>query len=434
MKDKKPLFKNSTDFLFIYVFTVIFSIASRAMISSGILSVVELSTASRLKPAVLIGGKFRLIDIPLSNAYHSDFRKVLVLTQGMDKSVARHIKDAWLSDQKSNSFINIISPQKIGAFDSGDADAVRHVISDIKYYNPDIVLVVPGDHLVKMDFQSFVDFLIQNGGDAAISIIPQPLHKAYSFGSLAIDENSIITEFREKDSDTPLRGTTDDTFFASMGIYAFKTSFLIHALKEEGNLFGRDIIPQMLINNKILGYDYCRNNHIQEKIIKRDGNRMLEELVDASPDSSYWRDVGTTREYFDANMDLVSITPKFNLYGREWPFFSINNHLGPAKIINPGNRSGVESTVICEGSFLSDVTGKDLVISSLVFIEKSSLNRVIVFNDTKITNCRIQRTIIDKHVVLNGMEIGFNEDADRKAGIHIDKDSGIRVIPKGYTN
>ena len=391
-------------------------------------------TASRLKPAVLIGGKYRLIDIPLSNAYHSEFRKILVLTQGMDKSVAKHIKDAWVSDEKSDSFINIISPQRIGTSANGDADAVRLVINDIKYYNPDIVLIVPGDHLVKMDYQSFIDFLVQNKGDAAISIIPQPLHKAYCFGSLAIDESSKITEFREKDNDTPLRATSDDTFYASMGIYAFKTSFLLHALKEEGNLFGKDIIPKMLKSNKILGYDYYHNNHIQEIIIKRDRDRMFEESVESSPDSRYWRDVGTIGEYFEANMDLVSVTPKFNLYGKEWPFFSVQNNFGPAKIINPGNKSAVESTIICEGSFLSDVNGNNLVISSLVFIERSTLAQVIVFNDTKITNCRIQRTIIDKHVVINDMEIGFNEDTDRAAGIHIDQESGIRVVPKGYSS
>ncbi|MBB6480553.1 sugar phosphate nucleotidyltransferase [Spirochaeta isovalerica] len=390
-------------------------------------------TASRLKPAVLIGGKFRLIDIPLSNAYHSEFRKILVLAQGMDKSLTRHIKDAWASDEKSDSFINFLSPQQIGAFDNGDADAVRHVINEIEYYDPDIVLIVPGDHLVKMDYRNFTDFLVRNKGDAAISIIPQPLHKAGSFGSIAIDEKSLITEFREKDRETPLRASSDDTFFASMGIYAFKTPVLTSALEEEGNLFGRDIIPKILKDKKILGYDYHSNNHIPEIIIKRDGNRMFEEFVDSSPDSLYWRDVGTIEEYFEANMDLVSITPKFNLYGKEWPFFSIHNNFGPAKIINPENRSGVESAVICEGSFLSDVTGSNLVISSLVFIEKSSLSQVIVFNNTKITNCRIQRAIIDKHVVLNNMEIGFNDEADRAAGIYIDGDSGIRVVPKGYS-
>ncbi|MBN2659410.1 MAG: hypothetical protein JXR86_20305 [Spirochaetales bacterium] len=391
-------------------------------------------TATRLKPAVLVGGKFRLIDIPLSNAYHSEFRKILVLAQGMDKSLTRHIKDAWASDEKSDSFINFISPQQIGAFDNGDADAVRHAINEINYYNPEIVLVVPGDHLVKMDYRNFTDFLIENGGDAAISIIPQPLQKASSFGSIGIGENYRITEFREKDKDTPLRATSDDTFYASMGIYAFKTSFLNRVIEGEGNLFGRDIIPKILKKNKILGYDYYHNNHIPEIIIKRDGNRMFEDFVDSSPDSRYWRDVGTIGEYFEANMDLVSITPRFNLYGREWPFFSINNNYGPAKIINPCNSSSVESAVICEGSFLSDVTGSNLVISSLVFIERSTLSEVIVFNDTKITNCRIQRAIIDKHVVLNDMEIGFNDDADRSAGIHIDPDSGIRVVPKGFSN
>jgi len=390
-------------------------------------------TETRSKPSVPLGGKFRLIDIPLSNAYHSDFRKVLVLTQGKDKSVARHLKNAWVSDEKSESFINILTPQEIGHPYRGDADAVRQAVEDIRYHHPEFVLVVPGDHLLKMDLRNFMHFLRDNRGDGLISIIPQPLSKAGSFGSLALNGESLITEFREKDPDTPLRASTPDTFYASMGIYGFRAEFLYEALRLPGDLFGQDLIPQLLSGSRILGYDYHRHNNISEIIISRREGRMYEEAVDSSPDSHYWRDVGTIGEYFDANMDLVSVTPKFNLYGREWPFFTGQNNLGPAKIINPISQGRVDSAIVSEGSFLSDVQGKELVISPLVFIERSVLEQVIVFGDSKIENCRIRRTIVDKHVHLRNREIGFDQEADLRQGIHVDPETGIRVVPKGYS-
>ena len=199
-----------------------------------------------------------------------------------------------------------------------------------------------------------------------------------------------------------------------------------------GNLFGKDIIPQLLNDMTVLGYDYSEYNKIHETILTEEDGRIVERKVKESSDSCYWRDVGTIDEYFKANMDLVSITPKLNLYGKEWPFFSIDNHLGPAKVINPEQIGSIKSAIISEGSFLSDVIGSDLVISPSVYIEKSNLNQVICFSNCHIRNCHIQRTIIDKNVELEDTEIGFNKETDRNNGIYIDKSSGIRVVQKKY--
>ncbi len=389
-------------------------------------------TNSRSKPAVPIGGKYRLIDIPLSNAYHSRFRKILVLTQGKARSLHRHIKNTWTNDEKSESFINLLTPQELGSVYKGDADAVRQVVEDIEYHNPDYVLILPGDHLVKMQYYDFIRFLADRDGDVAISIISRSLQMAGFFGSLSVDSDSRVVAFREKDPDTPFRAKDENSFYASMGIYGFKTDALLKSLEYEGNLFGRDIIPRLLNGMTVLGYDYSEYNKIHETILTEEDGRMIEKKVQESSDSCYWRDVGTIDEYFKANMDLVSITPKLNLYGREWPFFSIDNNLGPAKVINPERRSGVESAIISEGSFLSDVEGKDIVISPSVYIEKSNLNQVICFSNCNIRNCHIQRTIIDKNVELRDMEIGFDEEADRNNGIYIDKSSGIRIVQKKY--
>ncbi len=391
-------------------------------------------TETRLKPAVPIGGKFRLIDIPLSNAYHSRFRKILILAQGRDRSLHRHIKDTWSADEKSDSFINYLSPQIQGTSYAGDADAVRQAVDDIAYYDPDYVLVVPGDHLLRMQFYDFLKYLTDRKGDVIISVIPQLMEKAGDFGSIQVGENSRILSFREKDKETPWRIEGTETFYASMGIYAFKKEVLFQILKHQGDLFGRHLIPKILEDYKVLAYDYCKHNHIPEIILEEKDGRLHEVKEDSSRDGCYWRDVGTIGEYFRANMDLVSTSPRFNLYNREWPFYSMNMHQGPAKVVNPNGKGQVESAIICEGSFLSDVRGKDLVISPSVYISGSDLDQVICFNRCIIKDCRIRRTIIDKNVNIQGLEIGFNDEADRALGIFIDPASGIRVISKSFHN
>ena len=391
-------------------------------------------TEKRLKPAVPIGGKFRLIDIPLSNAYHSRFRKILILAQGRDRSLQRHIKDTWSADEKSDSFINYLSPQIQGTSFAGDADAVRQAMDDIQYYDPDYVLVVPGDHLLRMQYYDFLKYLTNRKGDVLISVIPQPMEKAADFGSIQVGADSRVISFREKDKNTPWRIDGTDTFYASMGIYAFKREVLVEVLENQGDLFGKHLIPEILKDYKVLAYDYCEHNHIPEIILDEKDGRLQEVKEDSSRDGCYWRDVGTIGEYFRANMDLVSTSPKLNLYNREWPFYSINTHQGPAKVINPNRKGQVESAIICEGSFLSDVIGKDLVISPSVYISNSDLDQVVCFNHCIIKDCRIKRTIIDKNVNLQGLEIGFDEEADRALGIFVDPVSGVRVINKCFQN
>lgn len=389
-------------------------------------------TEYRSKPAVPIGGKYRLIDIPLSNAFNSRFRKILVLTQGKDKSLNRHIKNTWLSDFKSGSMIDVISPQGMGTVYAGDADAVRQITGDIRQYVPDIVLVVPGDHLLRMNYYNFVRHLTYSDADAAIAVFPKPLDQARFLGSLAMDENNRIIEFREKDPHTPLRARDNESFYASMGIYAFRTPALFRALALDGVLFGRHLIPQLLGSMKILGYDYLECNRIPEVIKLEHNSLLVDSRVEAGPDSNYWRDVGTISEYFEANMDLVSISPRFNLYGQEWPFYTYVYQHGPAKLIRPEHTGVLDSALCGEGSFISDVVGRDLVVSPDVFIDKCRLEEVIIFHNSRVQRCSLRRTIVDKSVRLANMEIGYDEKADRDRGIFVDPESGIRVVRKFY--
>ena len=391
-------------------------------------------TMTRTKPAVTIGAKYRLIDIPLSNAANSGLHKFLVLTQGMDKSLNWHIKNTWYSAQHYGAFTEVISPQGVGKAYEGDADAVRQVQEEIKHIKPDIVVVVPGDHLLKMNYYNLVRFLVEKKADAAISVINQPLEKAVNLGSLMIDVNHCITGFKEKDPNTPYvfsNEKNESYFLASMGIYAFKSKALFKALKMEGELFGKQIIPQMLDSMKIVAYNYNENNIIMDKTWIYYNDMVIENL-EKSTDSDYWRDVGTIGEYFYANMDLAGVTPLFNLYGEKWPFFTARRDVGPAKIIRTEWGDKIESAVIGEGAILSNVKGRSMVISPVVYIDRSDLENVIAFQNANIQKCRIRNTIIDKQAVLANMEIGFNEEEDRRKGIFIDRQSGIRVIPKNY--
>jgi len=391
-------------------------------------------TEKRTKPAVPIGTKYRLIDIVLSNAANSGLHRSLVLTQGKDKSLNRHIKNTWYSAHHHNAFTEIISPQGIGKTYKGDADAVRQVKDDIKEMKPSYVLVVPGDHLLKMDYYKFVKYLADRKADAAISVIQRPFEQAGQLGSLLLDENGYITNFKEKDANTPFAFNDENgnrVFFASMGIYAFSTRALFKSLKLEGDLFGKEVIPEMLESMSVLGYNYNKHNIIMDKKLVHYNDMVLEDY-EASSDSAYWRDVGTIQEYFHANMDLTGISPIFNLYGESWPFFTCQRDLGPAKIIRTQEGGIIESAVVGEGSILSNVKGRSLVVSPRVYIEKSEMENVIVFEGSNIQKCNIKNTIIDKRVYLMNMYIGYNEEDDKRRGIFVDPHTGIRVIPKDY--
>jgi len=392
-------------------------------------------TDYRAKPAVPIGGKFRLIDIPLSNAANCGLRKSLILTQGKDASLIKHLKDVWYSDSRFGIFVDIISPQISGTTYKGDADAVRQVVDRIKEMKPDFVLIVPGDHLLKMDYSNFVDFLYSSNAGAAIAIKPEPVKLAKHLGSVNINGRKEITGFREKDPDTPHRFKDKDDkeyFYASMGIYVFRSEILIKALLRSGDLFGKEIIPKLLKSNtKILGYDYKLFNIIIDNIRLSYKSHIIESSGKSS-DSDYWKDVGTINEYFKANMDLVSITPKFNLYGEKWPFYTENFNLGPGKIVKPHGAGCINNVLLSEGSFISDTEASSLVVSPKVIIEKSRLNEVIVFNNSTIHESDIKKTIIDKNVIIKNMQIGYDAEEDIKNGIYVDEISKIRIVPKNY--
>ncbi len=381
-------------------------------------------TEKRLKPAVPVGGKYRLIDIPLSNAKNSNTEKIYVLLQGLDWSLSNHLQDGWYPIFGSS--LRSISPQDTGTAFRGDADAVRQGIEYIEREAPEIVLVVPGDHLIKMDYSRFANFLAEHDdAEAAVAIIDKPIERAADLGSVSMDDDHIITNFAEKDADARLQ--IDNRILASMGIYAFRTEVLLGLLEEtDANYFGRELFPTLIKKGKTLGYLYSKFNNIKDYTKSEKDGKIVKELTERVSDSDYWEDLGTIETYYNASMDLVGITPRFNLYGEKWPFYTHEQHLGPAKITR---QEKTINDIICgDGAILSNVEATRCVFSPNVQIEDSTLEGVIVFNDTIIKGSTIRSTIIDKGSRVYNVRIGYDIEDDERRGIYIDKDSGIRVV------
>jgi glucose-1-phosphate adenylyltransferase len=388
-------------------------------------------THDRSKPATPFGSNYRLIDVPLSNAFKSGLRQVLVLTQGKDQSLNKHIKNTWPSDPKFDSFVETTSPQNLDTRYEGDADAVRKIKRQIKYHNPKTVLVVPGDHILKMNYATMLEMMRHADADAAIASIRRPARPEYTsqLGALEMNAESRVTKLEEKNPNTKLRVLDDqNSFYASMGIYGFKTQVLLEALELTGNGFGKNIFPQIVEKINVFGYDYMKHNAIPD-LVRVANNGYLElQTIPRSPDSDYWKDVGTIGEFFDAHIDLVSFErPQFNLYNPLWPFFTYHHERGPAKLV-----VGPVNALTGAGAIMTEVDGGDVVLFTDTYVNKSHLEGVIAFDRADIQKCNIRKTIVDKDSKLRAMEIGYDVEKDMAAGIWVDQDSGIRVVPKEY--
>jgi len=296
-------------------------------------------TKMRSKPAVPIAGRFRLIDIPLSNCIHSGFRQIFVLTQFASESLHRHIFLTYRFDVFQKDFVTILSAQQTlenRDWYQGTADAVRQNLHFL-HNQGDVVLILSGDHLYRMDYRKFVDFHIQTGADISISVIPVRAESAKDFGVMKIDRDGRIVEFREKPREAAAveamavgeeifraHGVVPGgrTHLASMGIYIFNAAVLQELLESNAHEdFGRQIIPDAIRRKKVFGYFF-------------DG---------------YWEDIGTIKSFFEANMNLTEPLPRFNFYDEDRPIFTHARFLPGSKIIS----SEVAQSILCEGSIIN---------------------------------------------------------------------------------
>ncbi|MFC1942900.1 glucose-1-phosphate adenylyltransferase [Chloroflexota bacterium] len=392
-------------------------------------------TIERSKGAVPFGGKFRLIDFPLSNCVNSDLRQIYVLTQYLSESLNRHVQEGWaISGAGLGDYVYCVpAQQKINAeWYGGTADAVRQNLDLIKPKDVDDVLILSGDHIYKMDYRKLVAYHRVKKAGLTVSAIRETKEKAAGrLGILEIDRDYRLIGFEEKPAQPKTHADAPDYALASMGVYMFKVTTLLSSLRGKEDDFGKHIIPGMIgKHHDIFVYDYEEENKIEDfRVRVKDGIRERV-LVDKTRDSSYWKDVGTIDSYYEASMNLVGVDPLFNLYGERWPIRTYQRLLPPSKCILGGR---ISESIICDGCIISGGVVGNSILSPSVIVERDAMvEQSIIFDDVIIEpGARIRRAIIDKETIIGvGTTIGYDPEADKRRGCTI-SDNGIVVVPKG---
>jgi glucose-1-phosphate adenylyltransferase len=379
-------------------------------------------TRDRAKPAVPFGGVYRLVDVTLSNCINSGLRRIFILTQYKSLSLNRHIRFGWnIFARELGEFIEIVPPmQRVSEhWYLGTADAVYQNIYSILAEDPEYVLILAADHIYKMNYALMLEQHVETGADVTVGTIHQPLSEAHRLGVVTVDSGDRITGFLEKPQGELLESLAGDGFVhASMGIYLFTASKLIEILREDASNpgsnhdFGRDILPQILSRYRVGSYNFIDENRTE---------------------AQYWRDVGTLDAYYEANMDLVSVSPVFNLYDREWPIRTLQEQNPPAKFVfaHVDGRMGVAlDSIVSHGCIISGGRVVQSVLSPGVRVNSyAEVDRSILFSDVNVGRyARLRRCIVERGVVVpENIQIGYDDRKDRANGFTV-TDSGIVVV------
>ncbi len=379
-------------------------------------------TEWRAKPAVPFGGKFRIIDFPLSNCINSGVRRISVITQYKSHSLQRHLQRGWsfLSGQ-FGEFLEVLSAQQRQgeSWYAGTADAVYQNLDILRHHRPEYVLILAGDHIYKMDYGKMIADHVRHGADVTVGCIPVPLEEASAFGVMTIDEERRIVEFTEKPAQPQPMPSDGSRALASMGIYVFDAEYLRRRLKEDhaqsdsSHDFGKDIIPHAVRHDRIYAFPFLKGN---------------------TSASGYWRDVGTVDAYWEANIDLANLEPDLNLYDQRWPIWTYQEQLPPAKFaFDLDTRRGMAVDSLVSGGCL--ITGSmvrhSVLFSNVRVHSYSEVEDSVVLPDVEIErNCRIRRCVIDKGTVIpEGTVIGENMEEDRRR-FHVSEKGIVLVTPE----
>jgi len=378
-------------------------------------------TRDRAKPAVPFGAIYRIIDFTLSNCLNSDIRRIYTLTQFKSISLQRHIQLGWnILSAPLGEFIEVIpAQQRIDEqWYRGTADAIFQNIYTLQQERPDLVLILSGDHIYKMDYRKMIDLHLEKGADLTVAAIRMDRKLSREFGVMEVDRDWRIIGFQEKPEAPKTIPEDPEGILVSMGVYAFNTEILVRRLIEDARSdsshdFGRDVIPGMIEKDRVFAFDFRQAD--------RGG-------------TGYWRDVGTIDAYFEANMDLISVTPQLNLYDPQCPILTYHSPYPPAKTIlaEEGRVGTAVSSMISNGCIISGGSVKRSILSPRVMIHSYvEVEDSILMEGVDVGRyAKIRRTIIDKDVhIPQGMEIGYNLDEDVKR--FTVTASGIVVVPKG---
>jgi glucose-1-phosphate adenylyltransferase len=378
-------------------------------------------TRDRAKPAVPFGAIYRIIDFTLSNCLNSGIRRIYALTQYKSTSLQRHIQLGWnILSAPLGEFIEAVpAQQRIDEhWYQGTADAIFQNIYTLQTERPDLVLILSGDHIYKMDYRKMIAFHLEKGADLTVAAIRMDRKLSREFGVMEVDRDWRIIGFQEKPEEPKTIPGDPRGILASMGIYVFHTEVLVRRLIEDARSesshdFGKDIIPMMIGKDQVFAFDF------------RQGD---------CGGTGYWRDVGTIDAYYEANMDLISVTPQLNLYDLQWPILTYQPTSPPAKTvwIEEGRVGTALNSIISNGCIISGGNVKRSILSPKVTVHSfAEIEDSILLEGVDVgRNAKIKKTIVDKEVQIPpGMEIGYHldEDAKRFTVTH----SGIVVVPKG---
>lgn len=376
----------------------------------------------RAKPAVPFGGKFRIIDFPLSNCVNSGIRRVGVLTQYKAHSLIRHIQRGWgFLRGELGEYVEVLPAQQriATSWYAGTADAVLQNLDIIRSHSPSYVLILAGDHIYKMDYGTMLAAHVESGADVTVGCIEVPRLQASAFGVMQVSEDGRVLEFAEKPADPrPLPGRPD-VALASMGIYVFNTDVLCrelirdHGRSDSAHDFGGDIIPELLKSGRVWAFPF------------RDAGDNTQ---------AYWRDVGTVDAFWEANLELIGVSPELNLYDSEWPIWTYQEQLPPAKFVfDDDNRRGTAvDSMIAGGSIVSGSSVRNSLLFSNVRVHSyCDIADSVILPDVDIgRSCHIRRAILDRGCrVPEGSRIGFDAEEDRRR-FYVSEKGVVLVTPE----
>jgi len=380
-------------------------------------------TKWRSKPAVPFGGKFRIIDFPLSNCINSGIRRIGVLTQYKAHSLILHIQRGWgFLRGEFGEYVELLPAQQRvdeSSWYLGTADAVHQNIDIFRNHDPDYVLILAGDHIYRMDYGTMIAHHVATGADMTVGCIDVDLETAKSFGVMSVDDDTRVLEFEEKpENPKPIPGRKDIAL-ASMGIYVFNKAFLFEQLIRDADMpgsthdFGKDIIPAVIDKYRVMAYPF------------RDPK---------SGGQGYWRDVGTIDAFWSTNLELIGVTPELNLYDRTWPIWTYQEQLPPAKFIfdDEDRRGMAVDSMVSGGCIISgSLVRHSLLFSNVRVNSYCTVEDSVILPDVEIgRNCSIKKAVIDKRCQISDNTI-IGEDPDADAERFTVSPNGVVLVTPG---